>query len=69
MSQENQTPKLSEVNTTETAEAIKAISRENFCELHKRPFEQIKDRSEHFEEEHADPFGCPQCYLNSEMES
>lgn len=45
------------------------FSDQNYCRTHKRPFEKIEDRSEFFEHENADSFGCPSCYCNSMMEA
>lgn len=42
---------------------------ENYCLDHKREFEKIEDRGEHFEHENADPFGCPSCYMIQIMEA
>lgn len=39
-----------------------------FCDSHLKYFERIEDRQEHFAEENADPFGCPDCYLICQME-
>ena len=41
---------------------------DNYCSDHHKDFERIEDRSEHFEHENADPFGCPHCYINQIME-